>query len=77
MDENEIVSALAAGAALSDIRSIGDNKFVVVPNDYKIESLESLMHVPTRTRLTVILDDLDSFVRDIKKFKKLMTARSS
>lgn len=67
---------LAAGAALSPARSIATDKgvssapYVLVPDGYKVESLERLLPAPMQTRANVALQDADSFCLYWRQFKR-------
>ncbi|MCC6366876.1 MAG: DUF2303 family protein [Bryobacterales bacterium] len=78
-DQNEnasigdIQSAIAAGAALSEPRTIPETPeptglYAVVPADYKLESLEDFLPRPLRVRQQVSLHDAQSFIAYVKEF---------
>lgn len=74
MDENEIKSAIEAGTALAEIRTLDRTDtlkahLLVVPVSYKLENLERLMNRPARTKLHLKLDELPSFIAYVKEFK--------
>jgi uncharacterized protein YfdQ (DUF2303 family) len=76
----DVQAAIAAGAALGDPRTVvapaeGDpaGVFTVVPNNYKVESLEAFLPRPTRVRGTAALDDAESFIAYVNAFKQAAT----
>ena len=69
----DIQSAIAAGAALGDPRQPvaepGAGVFTVLPNTYRIESLENYLPRPLRIDQKVILHDADSFIAYVNDFR--------
>lgn len=67
---------LAAGAALSPARAVAADKgvssapYVLVPEGYKVESLERLLPAPLQTRANIALQDADSFCLYWDKFSR-------
>lgn len=63
----EFSAALAAGAALSKdaIRDVGDGTFAIVPDGYRVESLEHLQYLPNRPRGVTKLADEASFMAQV------------
>ncbi|MBZ5619879.1 MAG: YfdQ family protein [Acidobacteriia bacterium] len=69
----DVQSAIAAGAALGDPRTLPETPaptgfYTVVPEDYKIESLEQFMSSPLRIEQTVELHDAASFIEYVDEF---------
>lgn len=74
--ELNAATILDAGAASSEIRyPTGDTKgatpFVVVPEDYRVHDIESLLVAPTRKRGSVVTTDSTSFIYYTKKHGSL------
>ena len=75
-DENKIgdvQAAIAAGAALGDARTIPDTPgpagfYTVVPENYRVESLEEFMARPLRIQQKVDLHDAASFIAYVQEF---------
>jgi uncharacterized protein YfdQ (DUF2303 family) len=76
-DQNEsagigdIQSAIAAGAALSEPRAVPETVnglYTVVPDGYKLESLEDFLPRPQRVRQEVSLHDAQSFIGYLREF---------
>ena len=76
-DENskigDVQSAIAAGAALGDPRAIPESPvpvgfYTVVPEHYKVESLEDFMARPLRIQQKVELHDAASFIAYVGEF---------
>ena len=75
-DENKIgdvQSAIAAGAALGDARTVPDTLgpagfYTVVPENYRVESLEEFMARPLRIQQKVDLHDAASFIAYVQEF---------
>ena len=69
----DIQAAIAAGAALGDPRQPvaepGAGVFTVLPNTYRIESLENYLPRPLRIDQKVILHDADSFIAYVNDFR--------
>lgn len=67
--EAEIVEGLAV--AVAEPRSIGPyaSPFLRLPQQYHVHNMESTLPVPVRKRGTVIVKDVDSFVRYYSKHK--------
>lgn len=69
-------TALDAGSAISGAVRIaaapaGDTPYIVVPDGYKVESLEMLLPAPARKRVSVSMTDASSFVAYTKKHGSL------
>ena len=69
----DIQSAIAAGAALGDARTVPDTPgpagfYTVVPENYKVESLEDFMARPLRIQQKVELHDAASFIAYVQEF---------
>ena len=70
MDEISIKKLLDIGAALGQSQqALAD--YAVVPDGYKIESMERFKSFPNRKRAAVIMDTTDSFISYIKKHGSL------
>ena len=69
----DVQAAIAAGAALGDPRQpvdeTGAGVFTVLPNTYRIESLENYLPRPLRIDQKVVLHDADSFIAYVNGFK--------
>ncbi len=62
MEEN-VKTIMQAGMALADAQNIpGHARFVVVPDGYKIHSLESIADFPQRKRAKVTMLDAESYI---------------
>lgn len=59
--EDNIQTALDAGAASAAPKTIEGNPFIVVPDGYRVEDAEKFLLAPTRKRGTVVLNDVASF----------------
>ena len=80
MNEDELkisdtAAALAAGAALGDVRPLpleiaGVGGYTVVPEGYRIESLENYLLRPVRVRQGLELHDTESFIAYVKEYKR-------
>jgi uncharacterized protein YfdQ (DUF2303 family) len=56
--------ALETGAALGQVKQIdGSLPFAIVPPEYEVKSLESLLKAPTRIKQVVSVHDTDSFIK--------------
>lgn len=66
---SEIIATLGVGAAQGDAKRIGDYgvPYAVVPDSYRVESLEHTLPIPTRKRGRVALNDAKSFIAYFKK----------
>ena len=69
----DVQSAIAAGAALGDPRTIPESAvpvgfYTVVPENYKVESLEDFMPRPLRIQQKVELHDAASFIAYVGEF---------
>jgi uncharacterized protein YfdQ (DUF2303 family) len=68
MQDNQIAEALAAGAALGDIKMVNDTPVAVVPTGYQLHRMENLLDTPTRAKGTTKLFDADSFIRFVEPY---------
>ena len=59
---NQVQSALDAGAATGQIRTVDGAPFIVVPQNYKLQPLESMGNAPTRQRGIAVFNDVQSFI---------------
>lgn len=64
-ERTEAQDILEAGATLVEVRHVGDTPFVLVPKDFTLANLESMLPMPMRARGTVTLKDVDSFIATI------------
>jgi len=72
MDENNIKTALDAGAARAPAHDLPDgSRLVIVPEGYKAHPVEAAM--PFRAKASVTMHDRDSFVGYLNRFKKEAT----
>lgn len=62
-DKTETQVAYELGAALADPNFVDKTPTLIIPNDFKIESLEKHLKAPTRKRGTVTLRDAASFIK--------------
>lgn len=63
MSQETEARAVAALASCSQVPStVGETPMVIVPEDYEVKNLESLLASPTRKRGTVALRDVKSFI---------------
>jgi uncharacterized protein YfdQ (DUF2303 family) len=53
-----------------EIKTIGENPLVVLPNNYKVEDLEKYLPAPTRKRGRAIMHDATSFIAYFNLHKK-------
>ncbi len=67
---SEFQSALAAGSALGAPQVPAEKglPYAVIPEGYKLESLEDLLPVPRRISQNVVLHDADSFIAYVNEF---------
>lgn len=65
----DIKQALEAGAALAEPETIDGNKYIVIPHEYDVKSLEEFQEAPSRIKKRIIFSDADSFVKYFNKFK--------
>lgn len=70
---NEVQTAINAGLALTEIRSIDQVPFVVVPEGATIESLERFLDEPARKTGNVEMRDTKSFIQYVNEEKELGT----
>lgn len=62
-EHNETQSAMQLGAALCEPNIIGKTPVIVVPDDFKMLSLEAHLDTPTRKRGVTVLRDAASFIK--------------
>lgn len=68
-DTQDLKLATELGAALSQIREVGDMPFLVVPHDMKVHSLEHLLPAPLRKKGTRQFKDSASFIHYVNEHK--------
>lgn len=66
MSEMNVIELLKAGSAIGDLKEVNGVPFAVVPDGYKLSILEDKLDAPQRKTGTVVLDDVESFVRYYK-----------
>jgi len=68
---DDLAILLRAGAAQSEIRYLDNGApFLLVPNDYKVQSLETLLNQPLERRGELEFYDVKSFIEFTKLFKQ-------
>src|ERR1051326_5900318 len=78
--KTDVQAAIAAGAALGSPQigptgaaTDGTGAYAIVPEDYKIESLEEYLARPRRIDQHVDLEDTDSFIAYVNEFRDQLT----
>ncbi len=66
-DQTQFADALAAGAALSEVRRVDGAPFVVVPPGYDVTDLSNHLPAPLRKRGKAVLRDPGSFIAYAKR----------
>ncbi|MCW5981971.1 MAG: DUF2303 family protein [Bryobacteraceae bacterium] len=67
-ESNWVEAALAAGAAHGEPRQAGSGLYAVVPDGYRLKSLEEFRERPARVRQQIQLNEADSFIAYVESF---------
>ena len=71
LNEKTIAGLLKVGASQAEIRTAGEGvPFLVVPDGYRLQSLESLLSIPTRKIGLIVTTTSDSFIEYLQKHAK-------
>jgi uncharacterized protein YfdQ (DUF2303 family) len=71
LNEKTIACLLKVGTSQAEIRTAGEGiPFLVVPEGYKLQSLESLLDIPIRKRGRIVTTNSDGFINYLKKHSK-------
>lgn len=78
-NKNEVETMLDTGAAIGTAQAVSDDcvPYAVVPDGYRLESLEHTLSAPTRKRGNIVLYDAKSFITYFNKHKSTANGKAS